>query len=321
MHIAEGLAQLYEQRGDVAQALANYRRFHTLERTLFSEALSEKTRQLQIIHQVETAKQEAELKRVEAELAQLRTIELQALLHEADRQRAIVEEASNFKTKLLSIAAHDLRNPLCGISGYAELLLKQLPEDVAVQELAQHIFQSTQRMRTMLEDLLDSTRIESGGLHLELERLDLAALAHEVVEANEQSARRKAQTLLIDAALACPVRADRSCMLRVLENLLGNAIKFSPYGRRIWVTLTHNDEHVRCAVRDEGPGLTADDQQRAFGRFERLSATPTGGENSTGLGLAIVRQLVELQGGRAWAESAGPGQGSTFLLELPIWRG
>lgn len=317
MHIAELMAQLYEQRGDFAQALTAFRQFHALERAIFDETLVEKTKKLQIIHQVETAVQEAELKRIEAELAHLKNTELQALLQEADRQRAIAEEASRFKTKLLSIAAHDLRNPLSGIIGYADLLLMQFPDSADSRDLVARMRQSAQRMQHILDNLLDSTRIESGKLQIQIETVNLGLLAHQVVEAYQQPALQKSQTLIISTAGANLVRADRSCMWRVLENLISNAIKFSPYERRIWVALTRVEQHVRCVIRDEGPGLTVDDHARLFGRFERLSATPTGGEHSTGLGLAIVRQLVDLQGGRVWAESAGPGQGSSFIVELP----
>lgn len=317
MHAAELLAQLYEQRGDFSQALAAYRQFHDLERALFNETLSEKTRNLQIIHQVETAMREADLQRVEAELAHLRNTELQALLAETERQRAIAQEASQFKTKLLAMAAHDLKNPLSGISGFADLLLLMLPPNPQLHGLAERIRLSSRRMEHMLNDLLDSTRIESGELCLRIVAVDWAQLAQEVIESYRQLAQRKGQVIQLHADQPYLVQADRAALWRVLENLLSNAMKFSPFERRIWVEFSRHGSAVRCAVRDEGPGLTEQDQRLLFSRFERLSAQPTAGENSTGLGLSIVRQLVELQGGRAWAESAGQGRGSTFFVELP----
>lgn len=317
MRIAETLAELYERRGDFEQALATYRRFHSLERQLFNETLAEKTRRLQIVHEVETAKQDAELKRVEAELAHLRNTELQALLSETERQRSLAEEANRFKTKLLSVAAHDLRNPLNGISGFANLLLREVGEGTPPFDLATRIQQIAQRMEQMINDLLDSTSIEAGAMQLQLAVLDLSFLAQQVAEFYEAPARRKGQALRVETPEGLYVEVDQAALWRVLDNLIGNAVKFSPLGRPIAVSLARVEQRVRCTVRDQGPGLTADDQSKLFGRFERLSARPTGGESSSGLGLAIVRQLVELHGGRVWAESAGADQGSAFIFELP----
>ena len=103
----------------------------------------------------------------------------------------------------------------------------------------------------------------------------------------------------------------------MLENLIGNAIKYSPERRSIWLSVRRNGGTVVIEVRDEGPGLTEDDKAKLFGRFQRPSARPTGGEIATGLGLSIVKQLVALHEGRVWAESAGPDQGTHFYVELP----
>jgi signal transduction histidine kinase len=101
-----------------------------------------------------------------------------------------------------------------------------------------------------------------------------------------------------------------------MSNLVGNAVKYCPRGARIKVETTPQDGRVTFAVADDGPGFSEDDRQRMFRRFERLSARPTGGESSTGLGLYIVKRLVELHGGRVYAESEGPGKGARFVVEL-----
>jgi signal transduction histidine kinase len=311
------LSQLYEQRGDFKAALAYYQHFHTLERAIFNEKLSEQTKKLQIVYQVETTQREAELKRAEAEVARLKNIELAAALANADRQRQIAEDADRFKTRLLSVAAHDLRNPITGISGYADLILIHLPDDSPLREFIEPIKRSARHMEHLLKSLLESATIEDGTFSLQLKQLNLADLARQVVETNQQHARHKAQVLHIDAAPGCFVEADEGRMWQILENIVSNAIKFSPPKKHIWVGVTHHGQWIRCTVRDQGPGLTQEDQRRLFGRFERLSATPTGGETTTGLGLSIVKQLVELQGGRVWAESLGSKKGSSFIVELP----
>jgi signal transduction histidine kinase len=315
------LSQLYERRGDFEEALAYYQRFYMIEHALFNERLSEQTKKLQIIFQVETSKKEAELERAEAEVARLKNIELAAALANADRQRQLAEDANRFKTRLISIAAHDLRNPITGISGYAEILLLQLPDDSPLRQLLTPIQRSAKNMEHLLKSLLETSIIEDGRLSLRTKQVDLGFLARAVVELNQQHARHKAQRLHIDAAPGCVVVVDEDRMWQILENIVSNAIKFSPLGKQIWVGVTRQGQSIRCSVHDEGPGLTQDDQRRLFGQFERLSAIPTGGEATTGLGLSIVKQLVELQGGRVWAESAGHDQGSTFIVELPASPG
>jgi signal transduction histidine kinase len=316
--ISLALSKLYQQRGDFAAALEHYQHFYTVQQEIFNAELSEKTKKLQIIHQVETSKREAALEHAQAELFRLKNVELAAALADADRQRQIAEQASRLKTELLSIAAHDLRNPLGAIIGYAELIMLQSPEDAPVYEPVDRIHKIAEQMQQIINDLLESMAIESGSLSLDIRDVDLAALAGQVVERNRPQAERKSQTLHLSASPDCVAAVDEARIQEVLDNLINNAIKYSPQARAIWVGVTHKDAHIRLSVRDEGPGLTAEDQQRLFGKFERLSARPTGGESATGLGLAIVKLLVDLHGGSVWAESDGLQTGSTFIVELPI---
>jgi len=111
------------------------------------------------------------------------------------------------------------------------------------------------------------------------------------------------------------VLADATVLTQVIENLVSNAVKYSPPGRNICVRLLKSPERARCQVRDEGPGLSAEDQKKLFGKFARLSAKPTGGEHSTGLGLSIVKKMVEAMNGKVWCESE-LGKGATFIVEF-----
>ncbi|MCG3773735.1 MAG: Alkaline phosphatase synthesis sensor protein PhoR [Nitrospira sp.] len=283
------LSTCYEARGEFDQALAHFRRSYDIERDIFNEQLSEKTKTLQIIHQVEVAR--------------LKNVEL--------------EEANRFKTRLLSIAAHDLRSPLSGIGGFAELLEAQLEAGSSSAELAEQIRLSANQMERLLSQLLESSIIEGGKLLLDLQSIDLSKVAGQVLDMHRQRAQAKGQELMLEVSSSRQARADELRMIQVLDNLVSNAIKFSPRGKAIRILIASPDERVRCSIQDEGPGLTAEDYRRLFGRFERLSARPTGGETTTGLGLSIAKQLVELQGGRIWAESAGAGLGTSFIVELP----
>lgn len=111
--------------------------------------------------------------------------------------------------------------------------------------------------------------------------------------------------------------ADASMLHEVLENLVSNAVKYSPHNRSVYVRLKSNDTSVRIEVADEGPGISEEDMKKLFGKFARLSARPTGGEHSTGLGLSIVKKMVEAMNGRVWCESE-LGKGAAFIVELPI---
>ncbi len=311
------LSQVYQQQGDFALALGHYQAFYTAQRQIFDEELIEKTKRLQIIHQVETSKREAALQRAEAEVFRLKNVELAAALADADHHRQSAEQASHLKSELLSIAAHDLKNPLGAIMGYAELMMLQMPAEGLAYDTAQKIHRTSDQMLQIIIDLLESATIDSGNLTLNLRRVDLAALATLVVERNRPQAERKQQTLHLSTAPDCVADVDESRIQEILDNLINNAVKYSPYALPIWVSVTRTGARVRLAVKDQGQGLTAEDQQRLFGRFARLSAKPTGGEGATGLGLAIVKLLVDLHGGSVWAESAGPHMGSTFIVELP----
>lgn len=252
-----------------------------------------------------------------------RNRELQEAYDRLDKLNRELQEANRLKSEFLSIAAHDLKNPLQVIMGYAELISHTKGVPRRVQESAEKIKLGTERMVNIISHILDTSLIESGKLELKKEVVDVGALVAKVVENNRPLAEKKQQQLqFFPCEAPCAAEVDPERMDEVVDNLISNAIKFSPPGRGIFVRVKRTPggnarrEVVRIEVEDEGPGLTEEDQQHLFGQFQRLSAQPTGGETSTGLGLSVVRQLVELHGGRVWAESNGPGTGATFIVEL-----
>jgi signal transduction histidine kinase len=140
----------------------------------------------------------------------------------------------------------------------------------------------------------------------------------EVANANQPLATNKQQTITVSAPLNYVTMCDADRMREAIDNLISNAIKYSPIGGKIAVLVTHEEEnHTIIRVADEGAGLSPEDLGRLFGRFQRLSAKPTAGESSTGLGLSIVKRIVDMHGGEVTADSRGPGQGSTFTVVLP----
>jgi signal transduction histidine kinase len=147
--------------------------------------------------------------------------------------------------------------------------------------------------------------------------LSIADIVQAVIRQYQEAARRKKIEIRTNFPNGeSTVLADASALDQVLDNLLSNALKFSPAGKRVFVSIRLLERQVECVVRDEGPGFTTDDKARMFRRYDRLSARPTGGEPSTGLGLSIVRKLVLAMNGELSCEST-PGQGSAFAIRLP----
>lgn len=237
------------------------------------------------------------------------------ILRYSEALRALNDEKNEF----MGIAAHDLRNPLSAIQGYAEMVVEdaRLSGCVEIAANGERIHSAADRMVRMVQNLLDANRIERGEFNLNLAPADLALIAASVVESQRPRAGAKQQTLHWD----CPegpaaVVVDPVVAIQILENLISNAIKYSPPGRQVFVRVRSETGNVRCEVQDEGPGLSAEDQKKMFGKFARLSAKPTGGEQATGLGLSIVKRMVEAMRGSVWCESE-PGRGATFIAAFP----
>ena len=154
------------------------------------------------------------------------------------------------------------------------------------------------------------------------DKVNLIDLLKSVAE--QSNALRKNQTIELNAELSLVVEGDEEKLREVFENLVSNAVKYSPRGARIEVvgkcikSKPDSQSCVQIMVKDEGQGLNEDDKQKLFGKFQRLSAKPTAGESSTGLGLYITKQIVDKHNGKIWAESEGAGKGTTFVLELPL---
>lgn len=222
------------------------------------------------------------------------------------------------KNEFLGIAAHDLKNPLTVIIGSAELLkLNDLPPAQA-SKMATQIVSAGQRMVHLIKDLLDANAIEQGKFTSNIQRCDLRALATECVANNQPHATRKAIVICTEEGSPVWGRVDRNATMQILDNLISNAVKFSPSKSTVLVQVSAENGHVAINVTDQGPGLSEDDQKKLFGKFARLTAQPTGGESSTGLGLSIVKKLAEAMAGMVLCRSV-PGAGATFVLRLPEW--
>lgn len=242
-----------------------------------------------------------------------------AAIVEKSRLHDELVRLNRLKNDFLGMAAHDLRNPVAAIGGYAEIVLHDEASNGSAPErkrMLRRIGALAGEVNELLESLLDVAVIEAGSFPIAAEPVALAGFLRDVGERNRPVAESKGTTLVVDEAHDEVVRFDPLRVQQVLGNLIGNAVKFSPAGSRVEVGVRVDGGSVAFSVHDQGPGIPPEEQTRLFESFPRTSARPTGGERSTGLGLAICRKIVEAHGGTIGVESR-PGSGATFRFELP----
>ena len=280
------------------------------------EANAEIQRQMEILaHQA----QEIEYSNVEL---QDKNEQLSALNSELDT-------ASRFKTEILSIVAHDLKNPLGAVMTFADLALHDVGKESPAQRFLQRIAESASYMFSLTTQLLEAAAIDLGKMTIAKHEVSLSALVRTILESSLGRSAAKSQTILVEAEPFVVVMGDEGRLHQIVENLVSNAVKYSPHGTTIRVCVRnlkpsermsyHNPDigYARLEIHDEGPGFSEEDKAKVFQFFQRLSATPTGGESSHGVGLALVKKIVEAHNGFIRLESEF-GRGATFIVELPI---
>jgi two-component system sensor histidine kinase/response regulator len=238
-----------------------------------------------------------------------------ALKTARDQLRQLAED----KDELLGILAHDLKNYLGGIHMSAELMSGHIKRfnDQRLTQLSDNMRRSSGLAMAFLKEFLANSASDHG-FNFKLAGVNLTQLVGTAVQQFEETAAQKKIKVQTDfPAEAVTVLADFFALDQVLDNLISNALKFSPPGKRIFISIRLAGKHAECVIRDEGPGFTAEDKIKMFRRYGRLSARPTGGEPSTGLGLSIVRRLVLGMKGELFCDSL-PDNGATFTIRLPL---
>ena len=246
------------------------------------------------------------------------TDKMQDALTELAASNERLKHLNNEKNEFLGIAAHDLKNPLTMILGSAELLMKMESSEQS-KNRANTIISATKRMRDLINNLLDADAIEAGAFTSRIVRCDVGKLIEESVANNQSAADCKQIVIRVGITSELFAKADRAAVLQIFDNLISNALKFSAPNTTVHVHSLPEKNFILVTVRDEGPGISEDDQKKLFQKFSRLSARPTGDESSTGLGLAIVKRLAEAMAGTIQCQSAS-GAGTTFALRLPVWQ-
>jgi len=237
-------------------------------------------------------------------------------------QWARLRQANSFKSEILGTVAHDLKNPLGVILGRTEILKEMIAAagalDEGVQAQIAYIRDAAHRLTGMVDDLVTDAMADALDITIRREPVDISVLVQEVAEANRPLAERKEQTITVLAPPSHTALCDSDRIREAIDNLVSNAIKYSPIGGVIDIMVTQEAGNIAVKVKDQGAGLSPEDVSRLFGRFQRLSAKPTAGETSTGLGLSIVKRIVDLHGGKITVESAGHAKGATFNMQLPL---
>lgn len=291
---------------------------------LLNESLSKMGKQLKK-NFAEIADQKEQLEEYNKNLEKKvedRTNELNESNIELKKAYKRVLELNEEKDEFLAIAAHDLKNPLFAISSFADTLKHD--EDISEDqqnEFLSAIIKTSNRMSLIIKDLLDINTIEQGKINIKPEKVSLTTLITELKKQNQENIFQKNLTILDNYNNDVKdVFADNNLTFQVIQNVLSNAIKFSPVNKNIFISigLSEDCRMVETRIKDEGPGFTEEDKTKVFQKFARLSAQPVGGDFSTGLGLSIVKKLVELMNGDITLNSE-KGNGAEFIISLPVF--
>lgn len=353
----ELIAEIYEDLGDYSQAYQNYRQFHQVSDSLLNLQRSERINEMQIRFDVEQKDREIDLLNKESALqeariaqqVQLRNFMVAGLImltifvallirnnrerkkrnellrqnrQEITEQNEKLAELIKEKDDFLSIVAHDLRNPISIIVSIMSLMKHD--ENVTREEIDEYsemILISSDKMLQLINDLLDIQSISHGKIQDIKEKVNIHDPLQQSVDDFIKTAKIKdIEIYPVFSEHAGIIAGNRQKLARVFDNLISNAIKYSPHGSEVFVSTHVQEGRVLVSFRDKGEGISRDDQKKLFGKFSRLANKPTGNETSTGLGLFIVKKLVNSMNGKVWCEST-PGEGAVFYLEFPILNG
>ena len=226
-------------------------------------------------------------------------------------------QTEDMRRQLIGDVAHELRTPLTTIKGYMEGLIDGvLPVET---ETFQQVHHEADRLQRLVYDLQELSRVEAGAYELNLQPVQVSTLMADVTARLSRQFEEKEVVLETDIPSSLPrVLADKDRIDQVLTNVVGNALQYTPAGRRVWVTATLQGKKIFIAVHDTGIGISPEHLPNLFTRFYRVEKSRSRAVGGSGIGLTIAKYLVEAHGGRIWAESEGAGQGSTFTFTLPV---
>jgi len=245
--------------------------------------------------------------------------ERERLLDMEQKARGEAEAANRTKDEFLATVSHELRAPLNAMLGWAQILRSTRVDDKTLAHAIEIIERSARTQSRLIEDLLDTARIVSGKLRLDIQPVDLASLIENAVEVLRPASEAKRIDIRLELNAGREViTGDPDRLQQVVWNILSNAIKFTEKGGRVEVRLERADPHVRVTVSDTGRGISPEYLPFIFDRFHQADTSSARRSTGLGLGLSLVRHLVELHGGTVYAKSPGEGLGATFVIDLPL---
>jgi signal transduction histidine kinase len=237
------------------------------------------------------------------------------------------DKANQAKSEFLANMSHELRTPLNHIIGFTELVADRHfgPLNETQADYLQDVLNSSQHLLELINDILDLSKVEAGKMAVDPSEFQLLeVLEGSLTMVKEKSLKHGIQLELDTQQAPATLRADKRKFKQILYNLLSIAVKFTPDGGRVSLAAAAHPGHngdgaaVAFSVQDSGIGIAPDDLERIFNTFEQVESSAARQFDGTGLGLALSRRLVEMHGGRIWAESEGPDQGSRFVFTLPV---
>ncbi|MEK7122033.1 MAG: ATP-binding protein [Patescibacteria group bacterium] len=247
--------------------------------------------------------------------------EMEKLSRKLAAANARLKELDKLKSDFVSIASHQLRSPLTVIKGYGSMILEGSFGEISkdVKNAVDKIYQSSERLISFVNDLLDASRIERGKMEYNFEKADIFEIVSSVVEEFQLAAKKKGLILELEKEIIQipPLKLDANKIRQIILNFIDNAIKYTPRGN-INVNVLKIGERVEIKVKDTGLGIDKKDQEKIFDQFMRINGKDTAGSIGAGLGLYVARQIARAHGGEVFVESEGQGRGSTFILKLPI---
>jgi len=240
-------------------------------------------------------------------------------MRELARLNEELQRANRMNSEFFAVMSHELRTPLNAIAGWVQILQDKHVKPEQIAHGLEIIERNTWAQVEMIDDLLDMSRIVTGKLKLDLQRVDLAYIVSSAIDTVRPSAECKGQRLTSAlSSVAGGVMGDETRLLQIIGNLLSNAVKFTPNGGRIHVSLERVNSHVEITVTDNGKGIKPEFLNFVFDRFRQEDSSTTRKQGGLGLGLAIVKQLTEMHGGSVQVRSEGEGMGATFVVSLPV---
>jgi PAS domain S-box-containing protein len=242
----------------------------------------------------------------------------ETLLSQAQMQNERLRELDRMKDEFVALVSHELRTPLTSIRGYLELLLEDAERfEQTHTDWLSVIDRNSERLLCLVEDLLLKAQVNAGKVALTVKEIDIAAIVEHSVETGAPVATARGIALVSSAGPVAPVAADPVRLGQVIDNLISNALKFTPAGGRVEVRSSERNGRARIEIADTGMGISTTEQERLFERFYRTAQAQTDAVPGVGLGLSIAKAIVEAHGGTLSCESV-EGAGTTFAIELPL---